>query len=127
MTPSGKPTKDLLRGKVIPLDPLTKDYHIYKSEDIEAYKQTDERRIEQWLVKRENSQELSQSSTSLTYNTPSNHDTTNNNNFKLLIIQELDHCNQPSRLRTGLTPAQGSSYGNPCLCFLEMIVDNACT
>src|ERR1043166_133607 len=50
-TPSGKPTKNPLTGKVIPLDPSTHEYHECKPEDIEAYRATDERKkkIEEWL------------------------------------------------------------------------------
>src|SRR6476646_2826851 len=59
-TPSGKPTKDLLTGKVIPLDPETQEYHVCKPEDIEAYRETDERkkRIQEWLSTQKSGQEV---------------------------------------------------------------------
>lgn len=41
-TPSGRPTKDPLTGKVVSLDPFTRDYHVCKTEDIKAYRETDE-------------------------------------------------------------------------------------
>jgi|SRR6476659_2100934 len=59
-TPSGKPTKDPLTGKVIPLDISSNEQHVCKPEDIEAFKQTDERkkRTEEWLSTQKSGQEV---------------------------------------------------------------------
>ena len=43
-TPSGKPTRNPLTGKVVPLDPSTHEYHECKPEDVETYRETDDTR-----------------------------------------------------------------------------------
>jgi hypothetical protein len=82
-TPSGKPTKNPLTGKVVPLDPSTHEYHECKPEDVEIYRETDEykKRISEWISKQGSAQIIG--STSITKDTDvisSSHDTTNNNN-----------------------------------------------
>jgi hypothetical protein len=49
-TPSGSPTKDPLTQKPKPLDPLTKEYHVCREEDVAVYKNTPEyqERTAQW-------------------------------------------------------------------------------
>jgi hypothetical protein len=84
-TPSGKPTKNVLTGKVIPLDPSTNEYHECKPEDIEAYRETDERkkRLQEYLSTQKSGQEVAGRNTSYTspvHDTSSSHDVTNNNN-----------------------------------------------
>jgi hypothetical protein len=99
-TPSGKPTKNTLTGKVVPLDPSTHEYHACKPEDIEAYRETDEykNRISEWISKQESAQIIG--STSITKDTDvvsSSHDTTNNNNgMKPIlekIVEDINHTN----------------------------------
>jgi hypothetical protein len=104
-TPSGKPTKNVLTGKVIPLDPSTNEYHECKPEDIEAYRETDERkkRLQEYLSTQKSGQEVAGSSTSYTSlirDTSSNHDATNNNNTHNSmnptlekILASIDHTN----------------------------------
>ena len=102
-TPSGKPTKNPVTGKVVPLDPSTHEYHECKPEDIEAYRATDERKkkIEEWLSTQKSGQEVAGSSTSYTspiHDTSSSHDATNNNNSDNnltleKILASIDHTN----------------------------------
>jgi hypothetical protein len=53
-TPSGSPTKDPLTQKPKPLDPLTKEYHVCREEDVAAYKTTPEyqKRVAEWKANR---------------------------------------------------------------------------
>lgn len=99
-TPSGKPTMDQSTGKVIPLDPATKEYHECKPEDLKAFKQTDEyrTRISEWLSKQQSNQNTgSTSATNGAWNFSSIHHTTNdscNNYIKPIldkILARLDH------------------------------------
>ena len=96
-TPSGKPTKDLLTRKVIPLDPSTHEYHVCKPQDIEAYSQTDEckNRVSEWRSKKQNSHEVVGSNTSGIYtisNSSSNHSANNSNVHLTLekIVTDID-------------------------------------
>ena len=117
-TPSGKPTKNPLTGKVVPLDPSTHEYHVCKPEDVETYRATDEykKRISEWIPKQEGTQIIG--STSITKDTDvisSSHATTNsnnidNNNLTLeKILASIDHtkCN----LRTNAHRFQGRNNG----------------
>ena len=98
-TPSGKPTRNPLTGKVVPLDPSTSEYHECKPEDIEAYRVTDERkkRISEWISKQGSAQNIG--NTSISKNTDvisSSHDTTSNNNSdnnNLTLGKILDSIN----------------------------------
>ena len=100
-TPSGKPTKNPLTGKVVPLDPSTHEYHVCKPEDVETYRETDEdkKRISEWIPKQEGTQNIG--NTSITKNTDvisSSHDTTSNNNSDNnltlgKILARIDHTN----------------------------------
>ena len=100
-TPSGKPTRNPSTGRVIPLDPETQEYHVCKPEDIEAYRETDERkkRIQEWLSTQKSGQEVAGSSTSYTspiLDTSSNHEDTNNDHVKMTldkILTGIDHTN----------------------------------
>ncbi len=79
-TPSGKPTKDPITGKYKTLDPVTKEYHLCKSGDIETFKETEEykQRLAQWKAKQQNDE--SNGNTSVTKDTDSTltpHDITN--------------------------------------------------
>lgn len=57
-TPGGKPTKDPITGKYKILDPVTKEYHLCKSSDIETFKETEEykQRLAQWKANQQNDQ-----------------------------------------------------------------------
>ena len=93
-TPSGKPTKNPLTGKIIPLDPSTSEYHECKPEDIEAYRATDEhkKKIEEWLSTQKSGQEVvgsSNSYTSASNDTSSSHDATNKNNSMSLTLEKI--------------------------------------
>jgi hypothetical protein len=95
-TPSGKPTRNPLTGKVVPLDPSTHEYHVCKPEDVETYRETDEykNRISEWISKQEGTQIIG--STSITKDTDvvsSSHDTTNNNLTLGKILACIDHTN----------------------------------
>jgi hypothetical protein len=102
-TPSGKPTKNVLTGKVIPLDPSTNEYHEYKPEDIEDYRETDERkkRLQEYLSTQKSGQEVAgrnPSYTSPVHDTSSSHDVTNNNNSDNnltleKILASINHTN----------------------------------
>jgi hypothetical protein len=91
-TPSGKPTKNPLTGKVIPLDPSTHEYHVCKHEDVETYRGTDEykKMISEWITKQEGTQIIG--STGITKDTDvisSSHDITNNNNGMKPILEKI--------------------------------------
>src|ERR1043166_7316623 len=91
-TPSGKPTKNPLTGKVVPLDPSTNEYHECKPEDVKTYRETDEykKRISEWISKQEGTQIIG--STSITKDNDvvaSSHDTTNNNNGMKPILEKI--------------------------------------
>jgi len=100
-TPSGKPTKNPVTGKVVPLDPSTNEYHECKPEDVKTYRETDEykKRISEWISKQEGTQIIG--STSITKDTDvisSSHDTTNNNNSDNnltleKILASINHTN----------------------------------
>jgi hypothetical protein len=97
-TPSGKPTKDSLTGKVIPLDPFTQDYHICRPEDISTYRETDEykERIAGWKSTQQQKNLESISNTIQDSNTVSStyKDDNNNNSTNLTldkILTGIDH------------------------------------
>jgi hypothetical protein len=100
-TPSGKPTRNPLTGKVVPLDPSTHEYHVCKPEDVKTYRETDEykKRISEWIPKQEGTQNIG--NTNISKDTDvisSSHDTTNsnnsdNNNLTLEILSSIDHTN----------------------------------
>jgi hypothetical protein len=64
-TPSGRPTRDPLTGKVMPLDPATQEYHLCKPIDIETFRETEEykQKIMQWKAKQQNNQNNGDTST----------------------------------------------------------------
>lgn len=94
-TPSGKPTKNQLTGKVIPLDPSTHEYHVCKPEDVKAYSETDEykTRISEWISK------ISLNPIIDTNPTPSNSQNHNNNMNQIFeqILTNTNHMNATLR------------------------------
>ena len=102
-TPSGKPTRNPSTGRVIPLDPETQDYHVCNPEDIEDYRETDERkkRLQEYLSAQKIGREVAGRRTNYTspiHDTSSSHDVTNNNNIDNnltlgKILASIDHTN----------------------------------
>ena len=91
-TPSGKPTRNPLTGKVVPLDPSTHEYHVCKPEDVETYRETDEykNRISEWISKQEGTQIIGSTSVTKDNDVVSSiHDITNNNNGMKPILEKI--------------------------------------
>jgi hypothetical protein len=101
MKQSGKPTKDLLTGRVIPLDPLTQDHHICKPEDIISFRETDQykNRVGEWISKQQQKNSESNSSGiirdsdafSTTINDTANDNKDNINSTLEKILKSVDH------------------------------------
>jgi hypothetical protein len=110
-TPSGKPTKDPLTGKAIPLEPSTDEYHECQQEEIESYKQTDEykNRVSDWQSKQMSGHEVVERSTghrSLVCGTPfedddKNHSSSNSINITLEKIK-ADYKSDIEAIRNAL-------------------------
>jgi hypothetical protein len=100
-TPSGRPTRDPLTGKVKPLDPSTTEYHICKLDDIEAFRGTEEyrQRVTEWKAKQQNNRNVEDTSTTKdTDATPTNNDVTcSRTEIFGRILADIDH------IRTDLT------------------------
>jgi hypothetical protein len=101
-TPSGKPTKDPLTGKAIPLEPSTDEYHQCRPEEIESYKQTDEykNRVSDWQSKQLSGHEVverSTGNTNLVSDISSKDDEKNDSNRMNLTLEKIqisiDHTN----------------------------------